>query len=161
MQQLFEENNMQRLRPRFAPIRSWIQSLPQPTSIALVIALHILLLYGLAAGLMTATEAQPSQPSTTQRGFIPAKPIRHLHRFPPYPMNSLMRGEEGTVSLNITISENGRVSNVKILRSSGSQSIDRSTASWVKSRWRYYPATLNGKPVISNININITFALKS
>jgi len=53
----------------------------------------------------------------------------------------------GTVTLTSVISENGSVTRCAILLSSGNPRLDQSACTMVKRRWKYKPATEDGKPV--------------
>lgn len=167
---LFEENKMQCLWHRFASNHSQHRILRHLTRIAFLIALHVLLMVGFAVGTATFTAAQPSkpsasepsvpEPSVSEPGFLPAQPIRHLNRFPPYPQDSVRRREEGTVLVKLTINADGRVHEVLVVQSSGNSRLDKTTTSWIKSRWRYLPATLNGQPTVSTTTVKVVFVLK-
>lgn len=125
-----------------------------------MVLIGALIVLGLAQNVTTATMAQSSRPAASDAAFSPARPIRSLNRFPPYPSDSLELGEEGAVTLRLSIAANGRVSDVRIIRSSGSARLDSSAVNWIKARWRYYPATLNGQPVASAVQFKVTFALR-
>jgi TonB family protein len=56
--------------------------------------------------------------------------------------------------VNLLISENGEPENVHILRSSGDPAIDRSAINAVR-QYRFKPATEAGKPVQTEINVEI------
>jgi len=143
-------------RPRvLLPWRFWTFWL----AISRIVAVILLACDG-PIGFTPVLGAQTSNPSTTPREFVPAIPFRYLNRFPPYPDDALRLGEEGTVRVRISITDDGRVSQVSVLHSSGSLQLDRTTAFWIQQRWRYHPATLNGKPVASTLDINVTFSIK-
>lgn len=148
---------MRRLRHKFVSAHIRHRTLWNSAGIIMVIALFI---YGLAFNAGTVTQAQPARPSVSDAGYSPPRPIRRLNKFPPYPADSLELGEEGVISLRLSIAANGRVTEVKTVRSSGSPRLDQSTANWIKWRWRYYPATLNGQPVASTVTFKVTFALR-
>lgn len=156
---LFGGNKMQGLWHKFISIHSRHRVLWCLTGIAFFIAPHALHTYGFAVGRATITEAQPSIPSVPEPVLLPAKPIRHLHKFPPYPEAALRNGEEGSVLVRLTIAADGRVNDAIIAQSSGNGDLDRNTVRWIKSRWRYSPATLNGQPVVSTIEVRVTFAM--
>jgi len=148
---------MRRLRHQFVSAHIRHRALWNSAGITMIIAL---LITGWAFSATTVTQAQPSKPSVSDPGFSPAKPFRRLNRVPPYPTDSLELGEEGVIALRLTVAADGRVTDVKTVRSSGSARLDMSTANWIKSRWRYYPATLNGQPVASTVTFKVTFALR-
>ena len=51
----------------------------------------------------------------------------HLQRFKRYPDGSRAKGEQGTTSLSITVTRNGRVTSSRLVRSSGFASLDQAT----------------------------------
>ncbi len=67
---------------------------------------------------------------------------------PVYPIDAAMRHEEGEVLVEIDVDANGRVSSVKLLQSSGSASLDRTTLETIK-HWHFRPAFHDGVAVPS------------
>lgn len=65
---------------------------------------------------------------------------------PPYPGLARRLGEEGEVRLDIQVRQDGSVGEVRLKKSSGSPSLDETAIETVK-KWRFKPATLDGKPV--------------
>lgn len=151
------ENEMQHLRHLFVSTLSGLREQWRSVGIASLVAL---LLYSVPIGFVPVSKAQTSSPSATIPGFLPAKPFRYRNSFPPYPKESLRFGEEGVVSVQISITANGRISEVRLTRSSGSSRLDWATVRWIGMRWRYHPATLNGQPVASTINLRVKFAIQ-
>lgn len=125
------------------------------------ILLIAVLICGVPIGPAPILHAQASRPATNAAsGFTPATPFRYLNRFPPYPEGALNAGEEGVVLVRISISKDGKVSQVRVLRSSGSRTLDETTARWILRRWRYHPAMQNGMPIASTRDMAVTFAIK-
>ncbi|MFC1467513.1 TonB family protein [Verrucomicrobiota bacterium] len=77
---------------------------------------------------------------------------------PLYPRRSNLRGEEGTVILNVHISEEGKVVEATITKSSGFRRLDAAALKAVR-KTEFTPAMENGHPVEDVIPINITFEL--
>lgn len=86
------------------------------------------------------------QPTPDKMGFAP----RSVHpRNNPgswattndYPSSSLRLGEQGTVRFELAIAADGRVSDCRILASSGSSELDMATCKRVTQRARFEPAT--------------------
>lgn len=151
---------MQPLRPDGISVHgSWRRPHWHWGGIVCIVAL-LLLVPGLPVGVAPVSEAQTSKPAASPPGFKPATPFTYRNRIPPYPQASLSSGEEGVVQLRISIAADGQVREVKVLQSSGSGRLDEAAASWISKRWRFHPATLNGRPVASAIRLKITFALK-
>ena len=67
---------------------------------------------------------------------------------PPYPPSARRLREEGDVRLAVHIDERGLVTEVRVVRSSGSPRLDSAAIETVK-KWRFVPATVNGQPVAS------------
>lgn len=64
-----------------------------------------------------------------------------------YPDASLRAEEEGTVQVRYEINEQGRAENCQIVKSSSHDRLDRRTCELVERRFRFNPATEDGKPV--------------
>lgn len=77
---------------------------------------------------------------------------------PPYPERERIAGRGGLVRLRLTIAPNGRVTAVERL-SATSDAFWRATEPHVLRRWRFRPATLDGRPVqgikVMTINFRI------
>jgi len=63
-----------------------------------------------------------------------------------YPAAAMKAGIEGTTMLAFTVTEQGTVSDVKVVQSSGNADLDDAAATCA-GRWHYKPATRDGKPV--------------
>lgn len=55
-------------------------------------------------------------------------------------------GHQGEVLLDVHVERDGRVSDVRLKRSSGSNLLDRTAIETVRD-WHFQPATVDGKPV--------------
>jgi periplasmic protein TonB len=86
--------------------------------------------------------------------------IMDTHSKPPYPPMARRLGHEGVVLLKLTISPLGIISAVDIENSSGYAELDRTAVEWVKTHWRYRPATVEGHPVTSTAEASVRFSLK-
>ena len=58
---------------------------------------------------------------------------------PPYPIESLMRREQGTVTLFLEVDESGKLASVTVKQSSGSTRLDQATADYVRRHWFFGP----------------------
>lgn len=103
---------------------------------------------------------RPAPPAPPAAPPTPAEPIMSTHGIPPYPSISQRLGEHGISLLNITIDENGRCTNAEVATSSGSSRLDGAAIDYVKQRYRWKPATLNGKPVTVRSQIRVIWDLK-
>lgn len=65
---------------------------------------------------------------------------------PDYPTISRRLGEEGKLMLQVELDESGRISNTRIINSSGYSRLDNAALAAVKT-WRCRPAVRDGQPV--------------
>jgi len=69
---------------------------------------------------------------------------------PPYPKIALEQGEQGSVTLSITVDDAGNISQIELKESSGSALLDRTALDYVKKHWiipptngaRFYESTI-------------------
>src|SRR5665213_4102332 len=114
---------------------------------------------GLAlAGLVAASVAMAA-PASRGKDVMEIQPIRETHTLPPYPKESVHLKEEGRVLLAVTIGTDGAVSHASVSKPSGHQRLDVAAVQYVKSHWRWQPATRAGKPVASNTRVSVLFKL--
>jgi periplasmic protein TonB len=78
---------------------------------------------------------------------------------PEYPPSSRRAGEEGTVTLKAFVSENGRASQVEVVKSSGFPKLDDAAVQEVQRNWRFAPGKEDGKPVAMWHTFAVTFRL--
>lgn len=79
---------------------------------------------------------------------------------PEYPSEARANHLEGDVLLRITISVEGKVSNVEVAESSGHDILDEAAVNAV-SKWRFIPARAdNGQTIVSSVDIPIVFRLR-
>jgi len=76
-----------------------------------------------------------------------------------YPPQSKRLNEEGDVFLNLLVSEDGRVSDVRVEKSSGYPRLDEAAVAQVK-KWRYLPGTRDGKPAAMWKAVKVTWKIK-
>ncbi len=108
----------------------------------------------------TATvEAGPSVPSvaTTEAGDLSSKMLSATP--PSYPLESRRLREQGTVTLAVLLSIDGRVERLSIAKSSGFARLDRAASGAVR-HWRWSPMVRNGQPVLVQGNVVIPFVLR-
>lgn len=65
---------------------------------------------------------------------------------PAYPAMARRMGEEGEVLLDVHVGPDGSVLEVRLRKSSGSRLLDQTAIETVK-KWRFSPATVDGRPV--------------
>lgn len=79
---------------------------------------------------------------------------------PPYPTAAIRRGLEGTVYLRVRVDAGGRPLEVLVERSSGHALLDREASAHVMRRWRFQPASVDGRPSIAWARVPIGFRLE-
>jgi protein TonB len=68
--------------------------------------------------------------------------------------------EQGTVAIRFTIGVDGNVNECAVTTPSGKPRLDDAACVFVKRKWKYKPATLEGKPVAQNSSANVVFQLR-
>lgn len=86
-------------------------------------------------------------------------PLLETRVEPEYPEPMRRARIEGVVILEAVITSSGGVDEVRVLKSAGG-ALDRAAADAVR-RWRYRPATLNGRAVSVYLTVTVTFGLRS
>jgi protein TonB len=111
---------------------------------------------GVPGGLPKVEEPPPA-PSGPVRVGGKIKAPSKLNNVPPnYPQMAKQARVEGTVILEATISPDGRVTDVKVLR--GIPLLDNSAVDAVR-QWKYSPTLLNGTPVPVVMTVTVNFRL--
>jgi TonB family protein len=80
---------------------------------------------------------------------------------PPYPWAARRAGFEGSVELAVDISKSGEVSYARIVQSSGREDCDSSALETIREKWKFSPATRNGRPIDWNEKIVVVYSLKN
>jgi|SoiMethySBSTD1v2_1073268.scaffolds.fasta_scaffold271662_1 periplasmic protein TonB len=104
----------------------------------------------------TGTEAPALPPLRIEAGFDPRFAADQQ---PPYPTSEERAQRDGRVRLRVTIGADGRVKAVQRLEAT-SDAFWRSTERHALSRWRFRPATVDGRPVESTKVLTITFQIE-
>ena len=76
-----------------------------------------------------------------------------------YPKQAMKEGIQGRVTVSFIVEKDGRVSNVRLLRSVQS-ALDKEAIRVVKSMPKWSPGKQNGKPVRVRFNLPVMFKLK-
>ncbi len=76
-----------------------------------------------------------------------------------YPAMSKRLGEEGTVILLLTVSEEGRVTDAKVQTTSGFDRLDEAAAKEAVRAWRFLPGTIDGKVAAMQMPLKVTFKI--
>lgn len=90
--------------------------------------------------------ARPDAPPAPEAGN--AKPV--------YPLDARRRGEEGVVTLEVRVRDDGRVETAKAV---GGDEPFATAAVAAAEQWRYTPATKDGRPVAATVRQNVRFQL--
>jgi len=77
---------------------------------------------------------------------------------PRYPYLARRRGQQGTVRLDVSVAADGRVSAVRVARSSGHVLLDQAAVRALQ-RWRFQPATRAGLAVRAQLIVPVRFRL--
>lgn len=75
-----------------------------------------------------------------------------------YPSEARKNSEEGTVQLQITITETGKPENIEIFQSSGSKVLDAAALESIQ-QWEFSPAMSHGKPIVCRVIVPIIFKM--
>ncbi len=78
---------------------------------------------------------------------------------PAYPWSARVRGEEGTVLLAVHVDARGRVSDLRVERSSGSRALDEAATAAVR-QWTFHPGVRATEPVNSWVRVPLRFQLR-
>ena len=86
------------------------------------------------------------------------EPILLVRIDPAYPDSMRIGRKQGVVILEAVITATGEVDDVRVLKSEGAV-LDRAASDAVR-RWRYRPATLNGRAVSVYLTVTVRFGLR-
>ena len=112
---------------------------------------------GIAASLPPPTDGGATKPP--EHVVRAPMAIMSTHTVPPYPPIARRIGAEGTVTLRLTVSAEGRVIQAEVVTSSGQGDLDQTARQWILAHWAYKPALENGVPVASQVMAMVTFSL--
>lgn len=110
-----------------------------------------------------AARPQAAPPSSAVSGIETLQQGRVLEdsraQHPPrYPADALKEGKTGMTVLVVDIDAQGSVTGLKVERSSGDARLD-AAALETAVKWRFNPATKQGRPVASKVRVPIQFAM--
>lgn len=110
----------------------------------------------------TTASQQPESPSSNMLSAPISLPSHTDPTFnnlkPPYPITSRENGEQGRVWLSLCISEQGAISRLQLVQSSGYPALDRSALNTV-THWKFHPARQNGAAISYCYQLPIVFVL--
>lgn len=103
------------------------------------------------------TEGEPTDFAAGGGG---GRTLAYVHApAPPYPIEQLRRGIQGTVWLLVDVDAHGRPLQVRVDRSSGNRQLDNAARQQVLRHWRFQPAIRNGQAVPASGLVPISFRL--
>jgi len=105
---------------------------------------------------LASSSSQTRPPTVPDRAPMS---IAATHTAPPYPPIARRIGAEGKVTLRLTVTAEGRVSQADIVTSSGRDDLDQTAQQWIMAHWKYKPALANGVAVVSKTLATVTFSL--
>lgn len=100
------------------------------------------------------THVTPTPPVRTGPRFL----TREADVKPPYPPSKLRDGEEAVLKLRLSIDERGRVIAVEPVGAADPVFL-AAARKHVMARWRYQPATEDGRPIATTTTITLHFEL--
>jgi outer membrane biosynthesis protein TonB len=102
----------------------------------------------------SALSGQTASEMKTYQGLVNAPPVLQ----PQDPKNCAgAPAEAGIVGLRMQIGRDGRIGEILVVVPSGSTALDEASASYIKNHWRFKPANVAGRDVVSWLNARIAF----
>jgi len=78
---------------------------------------------------------------------------------PVYPAQALRTREQGTVLVLAHVDTSGQVSDARVVRRSGSPTLDRAAPNEVR-RWKFAPALHDGQPIVASVEVPVSYRLE-
>lgn len=113
--------------------------------------------FALLAFLAVQSEFSFAQEAADDEGFI--EPEVNVYQFPEYPKEAIDKDLTGWVYLQFMVDTNGRAYDVILVDSSGEKSFE-SAAMRAAQQTSYFPATMNGNPVIARDTRVVEFTIE-
>ena len=115
---------------------------------------------GLLENVLPSPAESPEQMITAPRqARIDALPEAKTSIRPYYPLSARRRGNQGSVGLEVMISDDGEAMAVEVIESSGYTELDDAAIEAVKAA-KFSPAKSDGCPVTAKVSITLEFKLK-
>jgi protein TonB len=105
-----------------------------------------------------AEEAVPTGEPVTVDASPPTRPERISYVPPSYPRTAAMRGTEGWVDVEFSLTAAGEPRNIEVTDASPADTFDEAAIDAV-GQWRYQPPAESGWPEDERIRIRINFGL--
>lgn len=123
-------------------------------------ACAILLLHGSPAAPQTLADDGSSAPAIRVATEVLTEPNPKKMYTPNYPLDELRRNGEGWVHVGFMIDPSGKPLEVTVVDSSGNKVFEKTALETIE-RSTFEPGRVNGRPVESAFNMNITFMVNS
>lgn len=112
-----------------------------------------------ASHLLAKAASAVAAPAAAKREVLSLKPVFQAPPAPPrYPAQARRRNQQGVVMIEVRLDEHGAQRELKLLRSSGVDSLDQAALDAV-AVWRFQAEVRDGQKVPSRVQIPIQFAL--
>lgn len=111
---------------------------------------------GILRGSSGSGEPQPIALAPTP----PVATTSHAVTADDYPPDSIRQQQQGKVAIKYLVKANGTVGECDITMSSGWPMLDDAACAMVMTRWKFKPATQNGKAVAEYLTSEVIFQLK-
>lgn len=85
--------------------------------------------------------------------------MRYIREHITYPMLAKEQGIEGTVQARFVVNKDGKITQIKVAKSSGSNLLDEEAIRVLKTMPKWTPAVINGRSVNSYFTVPVTFRL--
>ncbi|HEU5134219.1 MAG TPA: energy transducer TonB, partial [Steroidobacteraceae bacterium] len=106
------------------------------------------------------TFEEPRGPVVVQPEIVSVRQDpRHPLSKPPYSARMIREGSQGTIDLEVFVQPNGRVSDARVVKSTGFEELDLAALAEAKRNWRLLPATRDGVPIAQWHRLRVTFKL--
>ena len=117
-------------------------------------------LLGLTASRADDAQSKPDSPNSGV-AVSPSGNLTGIVRYQDYPAEALKKGEQGTVTVLLTVDERGGVAGCAVEKSSGSASLDAQTCRVLSERAKFDPAKdATGRPVAGAFRQRITWRME-
>ncbi|RLB39870.1 MAG: hypothetical protein DRH12_10910 [Deltaproteobacteria bacterium] len=103
--------------------------------------------------------ASLSTGASEQNLIVEARPAYLKNPPPPYPAIARRRGYQGTVILEVLVSKDGAVKDLRVFKSSGHKELDKTAMRAVK-KWIFEPGKKGSTPIDMWVKVPIRFVLK-
>ena len=113
----------------------------------------------IAAGTLSLCGSAVAVQQTSSTPPIPV--TSHAIARADYPAASFRLREEGVVTIHYVVQTNGSIDDCRIVKTSGIPLLDIAACLTATKRWKFKPATQNGKPVAQSLESDVTFELPS